>query len=97
MASKFNKIFNDAKDKNVAAIVITVDESGYALPNESAEEALSCEELKDLFIKGCYVLDTGVYYTPVSLTVDDSGEEAYAALAYGSESSAYSKEYTDNK
>lgn len=95
MAGKFNKIFDDAKDKNVATVLITVDEDGYALPSESAEEALSCEELKELYFKGCLIIDTGVYYAPLSLTVDETGEEAYAALAYGSNSSAYSKEYVD--
>lgn len=52
------RIYDDAKDKNVAAVIVYQKASGGALrayKDASKTEAFTSAELKDAFIKGCLV------------------------------------------
>lgn len=62
------RIYNDAKDKNVAKIVIFVN-ANKAYVDAAHKVQFKTSELKDAFMKGC-VLQTaeGVYAIPTNYT-----------------------------
>lgn len=81
------KIFNDAKDKNVAATVIYVDSDGYSYddPSDRADgaSAIAVDEadMYDLFVKGVIIVDAnGVLNKPVAYS-EDAGFVLYTAPA----------------
>lgn len=63
-----NKIFNDAKDKNVATVIVYLNESNALFYDKSFTNSVSNEEAKDLFFKGVVAVKDGVYRKPVSCT-----------------------------
>lgn len=67
-----DKIFMDAKDKNVAAVVIYVDESsdGFFYDEEKTQE-VPVEDMLDLFVKGVVVHAGSVYMSPIGYSEDD--------------------------
>ena len=88
-----DKIFNDAKDKNVAAVKVYVDTNNYACLDSAKSVKLTAEELEDAFVKGCVVVTATGYAIPTAYTapVEDTAE--YASITCG-ETTVYSKEYT---
>ena len=72
------RIFEKAKDKNVAAVVLYIND-GALYYDAAFEDAVAYkEDAVDLFLNGAVVLDDGVYYTPISVSVD--GELAYGEV-----------------
>lgn len=54
------RIYDDAKDKNVAAVIVytkKVSSTSYAYKDAAKTEALTSKELEDAFVKGCLVAD----------------------------------------
>lgn len=90
-----DKIFMQAKDKNVAAVMIYAV-SGYACFDSEGTNKMSAAELKDAFVKGCIVYDdngdTPVMCRAITLTKVDN----YITVEYGTDENVVcSKEYTD--
>lgn len=87
-----DKIYQQAKDKNVAAVKIYVDTNGYACSDSNKSVKLIAAELEDAFVKGCVIVtDTG-YAIPTAYTAPVENTAEYASLTYGA-STVYSKEY----
>ena len=84
-----NKVFQDAKDKNVAAVLIYVDSDDYACSDAEAKVQMTKAELMDAFLKRAFIVGTGTYTVPGVMTVADN----YASITAGS-ATVYSKEYT---
>lgn len=72
------KIFEKAKDKNVAAVVLYISEGALYYDAEHEQAVEYKEDAIDLFLNGAVVLDDGVYYAPVSVSED--GEMAYGEV-----------------
>lgn len=87
-------IYNDAKDKNVAAYIIYVDDDGYACTDPECKNKMSAAELEDAFIKRALVHNAGFgsYTVPVAVTCHNDST-AYARITVG-ENTVYSKEYS---
>ena len=83
-----NKVFQQAKDKNVAAVLIYVDANDYACSDAEATVKMSTAELMDAFLKRAFIASTGTYTVPGELNVTDT----YASITAGSDT-IYSKEY----
>lgn len=80
------KIFEDAKDKNVAGTYVYVKASDtYAYADVACTEKIDADTLMDLFLKGAVIVDTAVNYKPIS-----------AANASGVVSLVYVKAGTSN-
>lgn len=67
---KINKIFNDAKDKNVAKVVVYADASDVLFYTEDFAEGteVPAEDCLDLFYKGVVAVKNNVVYSAVSCT-----------------------------
>lgn len=66
------KVFMQAKDKNVAAVKIykkTAD--AYAYSDSAKTKKVSAKELEDMFLKGVVIVDGDNAYIPTGLLVDD--------------------------
>ena len=62
-----DRIFNDAKDKNVRATCVYGKTSDTAAYVDSAfTTKFKTSELKEVFLKGAIVLINGMYYAPVN-------------------------------
>lgn len=62
-----DKIYEDAKDLHVRGIYIYKKANDdYAYSDSAKTEKIDSATLKDLFLKGAIIVDTGVYYQPVS-------------------------------
>lgn len=64
-----NKIYQDAKDKNVAGIIVELDETG-VIREPGTKRGLTDQEIIDAFFKGVFVRmldDTGAYVKPYAL------------------------------
>lgn len=74
------KIFDQAKDKNVAAIVIYGKGSdGKAYADADGKTQLKTSELKDAFLKRAVIQISTEYFIPVSFSVaSDIGTVKYA-------------------
>lgn len=78
-----NQIFIDAKDKNVAAVVLYADAT-YLYVNSTKTTKATAEEVSDAFVKGCIIDLSGVKYVPVSCknTAANGETKAYTTLTY---------------
>lgn len=63
-----DKIFMDAKDKNVAKIVVYADAEGNLFYDAEKSVEVPSEDCIDLFMKGVVALMDGTYYQAVSCT-----------------------------
>ena len=86
-----DKIYDQAKDKNVAALVI-YGKSGESSPAAYADSActikMTTSQLKDAFEKRAIINISGALYAPISFTVtSDIGSVTYA-ITSGSNDSA---------
>lgn len=77
-----DKIYQQAKDKNIAAVVI-YGKSGESAPAAYVDAAYTTKfktsELKDAFLKGAVVQVGADLFLPISFTVSDSiGTVTYA-------------------
>lgn len=62
------RIFNDAKDKNVAKVIVYVN-SSKAYADAEHKIQLKTSELKDAFMKGCVLCTAAnTYVTPINYT-----------------------------
>ena len=59
----FQKVYNRAKDKDVAVVVLRVD--GTTLCMDDKRHALTAEEVLDCCAQGCVVQTDSGYYRPV--------------------------------
>lgn len=67
------KIYNRAKDKDVAAVKLYAADDGEHLSYDSAgKEMLSAAEVKDLFVQGMVIEMKGDLYQPLCLVKDGS-------------------------
>ena len=67
-----DKIFNQAKDKNVAAVIVYKKTSDvYAYADSAKSVKISADVLADMFTKGMFVIDGANTYAPVALSIDD--------------------------
>lgn len=74
-----DRIFNDAKDKNVAAVVVYKKTSDvYAYADATKTKKISCDELYDMFVKGVVVVDGTNTYAPTAVKVT----EGVATITY---------------
>lgn len=78
-----DRIYDQAKDQNVAALVIyakeTADNKAYA--DSECKVQMKTSELKDAFIKRALVKVGEEYFAPVSFTVSDKiGTVTYAKV-----------------
>lgn len=83
-----NKVFQDAKDKNVSAVLIYADSNNYACADAAGTVKLTKEELMDAFLKRAFIVSSGAYTVPGEMTVADN----YVSITAGS-ATLYSKEY----
>lgn len=75
------KIYQDAKDKNVALNVVYAKAADtYAYADEGTTVKLDAETLKDYFYKGCVIVLSGVEYKPISAAYNTDDE--YETLTY---------------
>lgn len=65
---KISKIFDDAKDKNVAAVVIYLGSDDKYYYDEDGTLEVASTDMFDLFIKGVVCVADDVYYKPTSCT-----------------------------
>lgn len=76
------KIFQQAKDKNVAAVVIfgkKGESSPVAYSDVACTVKMKTSELEDAFLKRAVVMVDGDIFTPISFTVNDNiGTVTYA-------------------
>lgn len=69
---KFDKIFQDAKDKNVSRTYVYGNGTdGSAYVDAACTEKVTASALEDLFHKGLVIVVAGAKYLPVSLAVED--------------------------
>ena len=67
-----DKIFEQAKDKNVAAIkVYKKANDDYAYSDSGKTAKIKAAVLEDVFVKGMVVVDGDNTYVPVALNVDN--------------------------
>lgn len=64
------RIFDDAKDKNVAAVVIYGDD-GKAYVDADCEVQFKTSELKEAVLKRAVIMVSDAVYLPVSFAVSD--------------------------
>ena len=62
-----DKIFNDAKDKNVAKVIVYAA-SSKAYVDASHKTQMTTSQLKDAFLKGCVVEIENGYAMPITYT-----------------------------
>lgn len=62
------KIYDDACDKNVAAVVVYANESNELFFDEECTNAVPAEECLNLFVKGVVAVKGDSYYNAVSCT-----------------------------
>ena len=76
------KIYDQAKDKNVAAIVIYgKDSDGKAYHDAAGTEQYKTSELQDAFIKRAVVKIGNDYFIPISFTIASNvGTVTYAKV-----------------
>ena len=72
-----DKIFNQAKDKNVSAVIIygkenDTDDSPLAYADEACTIAMKTSELKDSFLKRAIIKIGKYYYIPVTFVMQGS-------------------------
>lgn len=63
-----DRIFQDAVDKNVAAVVIYADANKDLFYDEAGTTAVPAADCLNLFAKGVVCKYSGTYYKPVSCT-----------------------------
>lgn len=62
-------IYQDAKDKNVATLVLYADAENALFEDADCEVAFDAEKKGlDAFLKGVVAFKNGVYYKPISCT-----------------------------
>mgnify|MGYP001772449824 CR=1 FL=1 len=84
-----DKIFDQAKDKNVAALVIYGKGSdGKAYADAAGTTQLKTSALENAFMKRALIKLGDVYYVPVSFTVDTKIGKVTYAVTTGSSDSA---------
>ena len=85
-----DKIFDQAKDKNVAAIVIYGKGSdGKAYADAAGTTQMKTSELKDAFLKRAVISIGTNYFVPVAFAVaSDIGTVTYAKAGSGAGSAA---------
>lgn len=63
-----DRIFQDAKDKNVAAVLIYADANKDLYYDVAGTNAVSADDCLELFSKGVFCLYSGTYYAAKSCT-----------------------------
>lgn len=63
-----DRIYNDAKDKNVAQVVVYANSSNKLFYDAETKKAVPATECVDLFMKGVVALKSGTYYKAKSCT-----------------------------
>lgn len=72
------RIYDNAKDKNVAAVMIYGDVEGKAYVDEDCTIQFKTSELKDAFIKRALIKIGNDYFIPTGFSVaSEVGEVAY--------------------
>lgn len=72
------RIYDNAKDKNVAAVIIHGDLEGNAYVDEDCTIQFKTSELKDAFIKRALIKIGDDYFIPTGFSVvSDVGEVTY--------------------
>lgn len=75
-----NKIYDDAKDKNVAVRILYGKSSGeFLYYDEKTTQKVSKEDAFDAFLKGMLVLMNGEYHKIIHCKLSDSG---YVMIAH---------------
>ena len=84
------RIFNDAKDKNVAAVVDYIKGSdGKAYKDAAGKVQIKTSELKDAFFKRALICGgADLYYAPVGLTIASNVGKITYAVTTGSNDTA---------
>lgn len=68
------KIYDDAKDKNVATTVVYATAAeGYLCSDSAKQNKIAAADVKDLYYKGMIVDLAGELLTPIGLKVSGSG------------------------
>lgn len=65
-----NRIFNDAKDKNVAVVVVYEDESSNLYYDSDMTQEVPADDLFDLFAKGVVAFDGTNYKIAIGYNAD---------------------------
>lgn len=87
-----DKIFDQAKDKNVAvSVVYATADDGYLFVESSGDNRtkITTAELKDMFFKGMLVVLSGAYYAPVAYYETTSGDVTYGGVTVCSDAANY--------
>lgn len=88
-----DKIFMQAKDKNVAAVMIYAV-NGYACFDPEGADKMSAAELEDAFVKGCIVVDDNGDTSMMCRTISMAKVDNAAVIVYGEDDTElYSKEH----
>lgn len=77
----FEKVFNDAKDKNVSAVKVYAHTDGYAYYEANHKNKVTAADLKEAFLKGCVIVDATSTYQP--LNMGETGGVVTLAYAKG--------------
>lgn len=89
-----DKIFMQAKDKNVAAVMIYAV-NGYACFDSEGANKMSAAELEDAFVKGCIVVDNNGDTPVMCRTISMTKAGNAVGIVYGeNDTDLYSKEHT---
>lgn len=64
------KVYGDANDKYVSAIIVFVGEGNALFYDEAKTIPVPAEDCLNLFIKGVVAVKEGTYYKPVSCTTE---------------------------
>ena len=74
------KIYNRAKDKDVAAVKLyAADDEEHLSYDSAGKELLSAAEVKDLFVQGMVIEMKGDLYQPLCLVADNTAVKVLVA------------------
>lgn len=65
-----NRIFNDAKDKNVAVVVVYQNNDGDLFYDSDKTQEVPAEDMFDLFVKGVVAFDGTTYAAAMGYSED---------------------------
>lgn len=92
-----NKIYMQAKDKNVAGVCVYVKSGDtYAYADAKYTQKIDNKTLRDMFLKGMIIIDATVEYKPTSCAVA-SGVATITYLTAGASNAATLKTITSSE
>jgi glyoxylase-like metal-dependent hydrolase (beta-lactamase superfamily II) len=77
------KIYEDSNDQHARRTCIYVKTgNAYAYSDAATTEKIDAATLKDLFLKGAVIIDTGMHYDPTSFKIVVDGLSSVGSITY---------------